>query len=447
MRLIPFINLTIAALFAVTILGIGFYVNKDAPIADFAPLVEDSSFPDNPFQIEGEVELDKGPFALSWVAPHMLLPNLHSEVIYHGLSQRPDFSSSKPIFHLSTAGNDEIFPVKEGSPFYLSYQGEASSSQGNFPQNATFNGHPHSMGRYVHTDHSAPLWLEMFPQEGGRKLEVRVHMLDENGDLVSKPKENQTFTLFATPLPKERNGWELGGHRVDSTLLIRQKARWIGVDQFLDLHGGEEFAPLKKHHRIDFLQDEEIYSCFVKAGDALIWKDGRWKAPSSEETTLDYPLLVVKKIDPKVIAFELWDREGKNKHSLNLIRARDLGGIPDLEQEFRFVGAKTWAQFIVESGGERFILKPHDWLVLTGDGWVKLDSPEKIDDYVNQKIIGPLLVLDKMNKQGGKQLLVGHLFNASRTEMQPIELTATSNASYANSIPSYFKSDSMNGDD
>ncbi len=430
MRWIPFVNLLLIALIALTALGIVFYVNKEESHFEAMPPLPEATFPKNSFQSPGLETIATGPFALNWVAPHMSLPNLQSEMIYHGTSERPDFTSTRPLFHLSVGGSDQIFAVEAGRPFYLSYQGIIH--------------HKGEGGNYVYSPYRTALWLEMYPQMGGKKLDVTVHMLDENGMSVLEPAHFMQFTLAACPLPKEKTaGWELGEFRVDSTLLIRQKARWVGNDRFLQEHGGNEFEFSKDRERIDFSTSDLVYSCFVKGGDFLIWNDGRWKMPKPGETTLGQPLLVVKKVEEKVVVFELWDSEGRGKTALNLIRAKDLGGMPNLDQEFRFVGAKTWAQFIVESHGERFVLRPHDWIVLTTDGWVKLDSPEKIDDYVTQKIVGPLLILDKMSKQNGKQMLLGHLFNSSRTEMQPIELTAISNSSLANSVPFYFKPDSM----
>ena len=427
MRWIPFINSLLITLLVLTGVGIIFYIKKEPPSVIAASPTALRPLPKSPFDIGRLEQISEGPFALNWVAPHMLLPNLKNEITYYGISERPDLDPKSPLFHLSVGANNEIIAVTGNERVYLSYEGMSAG--------------------YSYSRTQTPLWLELNPQKVGQKLDISVQMLDEHGQLVCGPADLQNFVVTAATLPKDKTtGWELGGFRVDSTLLIRQKARWVGADCFLEAHGGNEFAFSKGRERIDFLRGDDLYSCFVKAGDYLAWDDGRWKMSSECRSTLGLPLLAVKKVDDKVISFDLWDVSGKAKTSLNLIRARDLGGMPDLDEEFRFVGAKTWAQFIVESGGERFVLKPHDWLVLTSDGWVKLDTPEKLDDYIEQKTIGPLLVLDKMSKLNGKQVLVGHLFNTSRTQMQPVELNALSNSSLANSLPFYLKPDGMDGD-
>ena len=124
------------------------------------------------------------------------------------------------------------------------------------------------------------------------------------------------------------------------------------------------------------------------------------------------------------MTFDLWDPEGRGRIGLSLIRQREGMPLPDLSQQFKFVGAKTWAQFIVECNLKRMILKPGDWLVLTDKGWNRINSPDEVDDYVTCKTQGPLFVLDKMTKQNGKQVLVGHLFSANRTDMHEVELPA-----------------------
>ncbi len=424
MRWIPFVNLIIVALIVLSIGGIVFLSSQKSPMRLEPLIIEEPTFPQNPFQVADLSVIEQGPFALKWVAPHMQLPNLQNAITYYGMSERPDCQQ----FHISFAGSNSIFSINPKDELYLSYDLES--------------------GSYRHSEEPTSLWLELEPQRSGRALQVSVYMTDENGQVISDPPKHQYFSLNALELPKTRvASWTLDDYRVDSTLLIRQKARWIGADLFLRTHGGDDFVFVSDRERIDFFSGETPYSCFVKKGDYLIWKEKRWQLLGKGESAKDFPLLVVKNIEEKVISFDLWDPEGKSKTFLNLIRSKDLNGLPNVAQDFRFVGAKTWAQFIVEYHTQRLVLKPHDWLVLTNEGWIKLDSPQQVDDYVNQRIVGPLLILDKMGKRQGRQVLVGHLFNATRTEIEPIELIATTNASLANYSypPSLMDTEEMQG--
>ncbi|MCH9703159.1 MAG: hypothetical protein K0U13_00075 [Chlamydiae bacterium] len=430
MRWFPFINLTLAALIVAALFGTVFLAipNQEpwTPPQNPTTLKE---LPKSGFDSSCLEGFHKGPFALEWNEPKMQLPDLNNELLYYGFVQRPDIPVNQKLVHLSIQGQERIEAFDLSEPVYLLYNGAPL-------QDATgriFTQRGDALSSYSFSPENLPttLWLE-FGAASATSLQIIVNMLDEHGDLISSPISNHSFHLTSREIPRlKQMGWELDGTRVDSTLLIRQKARWVGQDLFLEEHGGEEFASTWNKERIDFGQ-EESYSCFVSVGTQLVWQDHKWQ-PVEGQTTVGLPLLVVKKVEERLISFELWDPEGRGKTLMTLVRAKDLHGLPNLDEEFKFIGAKTWAKFIVESHNERLILQPHDWLVLTEEGWISLSSPELIDDFVENRLQGPLLILDKLIKQNGKQVLTGQLFNTSRTEVEAIELSTTSNSSLANS--------------
>ncbi len=394
---------------------------------------EKTQLPKNPFAQAAEAyeKIGEGPFKLKWAPPQMQLPDLRKELLYTGKNERPDIAKGKQLFHLLLRSSGELQTVRMGEKVFLVYQGgfvsTTSSNAKRMADRPLWNEpqHQNSKGTYAFSpgNQPTPLWIELRPLNE-ETLEVEVGMLDEKGTFVSSPEECLSFPLVKGDSRFQQTPWEVGGHRVDTTLLVRQKARWVGPDLFLEKHGGEDYATVIGRQRIDFIEEDTPYACFVKAGDFLIWEDNRWQVADDSNETVGAPLLVVKKIDEKVMSFELWDCEGKSKLMLSLIRMRDYDPFPEITQEFKFVGAKTWAQFIVECRSQRFILKPHDWLILTREGWHKINSPDEVDDFVNQKLTGPLFILDKMTKQNGRQVLLGHLFNATRTEIKEVELPA-----------------------
>jgi hypothetical protein len=68
------------------------------------------------------------------------------------------------------------------------------------------------------------------------------------------------------------------------------------------------------------------------------------------------------------------------------------------------------------------LLSPKDWLLFINNTWVKLQTPDEIDAYVNRKAVGTLFVIDDIVREDGKQALMGTLFNSTRTEMLPVEI-------------------------
>ncbi|MFN0064890.1 MAG: hypothetical protein ACKVOH_01500, partial [Chlamydiales bacterium] len=379
MKWFPFVNLVSVGLIGVILFFIFLLVipkkeKWEPPQVDSSP----KNFPISAFANapNGLDALNAGALQLSWTEPKMQLPALHNELICYGVVERPDISADQTLVHLSFARDEKIHSFPTETPIYLVYNGFYQKAQKADNQERIFAtpGEAEGEGGYSFSpqNRATPLWIIIQTSYGNKKFTAQVHMLDERGGEVSAPEQNSSFALINRDIPKARSvGWEIDGCRVDSTLLIRQKARWVGKDRFLELHGGEDFAHTRDLQRIDFLSDEVPYSCFVQEGSFLIWKEGRWQGVSKDCETIHLPLLVVKKIEEKMISCELWDPEGKGKILLSLIRSKDLAGFPDLQEEFKFMGAKTWAKFIVESHDERLILKPHDWLVLTSDGWVK----------------------------------------------------------------------------
>lgn len=442
MRWLSYLNLALASSLAIVVSLFFFTTPGKIEFPTPIPRCQDPKLPKSPFALTEDYDLSEGPLALNWAPPLMQLPDLRNELQFYGQNERPDALKGKPSFHLGLKSSGEFKTVQAGQRIYLVYQShyvpdladriprvEHISSAytplwGEFPSTTNRGSYSFSPG-----NQPTPLWIETVINGN---FSVKVAMLDEKGGFVKTPQELSKLVLQKQEFPKMMT-WELDGHRVDSTLLVRQKARLIGLDRFLERHGGEEFAYAADKERIDFYAGETPYSCFAGIEDCLVWKNGRWNTVAPGEKTEDLPLLCVKKIDEKILSFELWDAQGHIRIPLSLIRMKDHQKNPDLAQEFKFVGAKTWAQFIVECrNGERMTLKANDWLVLTRDGWEKLDTAEQIDNYVEGQILGPLFVLDKMTKQNGRQVLMGHLFNTTRTEVEEIQLESTSHTALAN---------------
>ncbi len=383
---------------------------EDAAEKPLPKLPKKTELPPSAFKLESSAyeRIGEGPFNLVWKTPSVELPDLREELQYYGKNARPDIKEGRALFHVALKTNNLSISAEDGVKTYLIY----------------------SKGAYTFSPENQPtsLWLEMTPASSdaanSEYLNVIVTMKNEDGTLTTVPEQSHLFTLKAQEIKNpSSSGWELqGGLRVDGSLLARQRARFVGPDLFLQKHGGEEFARAKGRDRIDFVDGDSLYSVFIKEGDFLLWKEGKWSAPLAHEDTTKYPLLVVKKIDEKMVFFEIWEAQGRGELPLNLVKLKMHDASPDMQNEFKFVGAKTWAQFIIEIRGKRMILRPNDWLILSKDGWKKIETPDEVDAYVNQSTIGPLFVLEKMVKKEGRSVLLGHLYNTSRTDEAEIEL-------------------------
>jgi hypothetical protein len=361
--------------------------------------------------------------ALQFAPLSMQLPDLKRYLIYYGKNGRPDAMAEKPLLHFSFSGNKIVSSVTPGEKLYLLYDRKLNPAQ------------------YIFSPGNSPssLWIEAGAE--GNEAQVKVAMQGENGELITEPESNAGFTSPEKEFVRfGGTAWEIGSHRVDATLLARQKARWHGTDLFLTKHGGPEYGDMAGKHRIDFGEGEETYCVYVDVNDALIWENDQWKVVKPGRESLGKPLLVIKKSEDRLKTMELWDPEGKGKITLNLLKSMDAPTSANVQNNFKFVGARTRTQFVFEIDGQRMLLSPHDWLLSTKEGWIKLQTPDEIDAYVDRKLVGSLFVFDAIEKREDKLSLVGTLFNASRADMQSVEIPLQQGTPSSNP-PSLFKGD------
>ncbi|MEI8364838.1 MAG: hypothetical protein WCF65_00310 [Parachlamydiaceae bacterium] len=334
------------------------------------------------------------------------LPDLRRYLLYYGKNGRPDATEEQPTLFFSFTGNKSPTSVLPGERVYILYDKTLTPNQ------------------YVFSPKNVPTALWFIATSQGNQSLITVGMDGGNGVVISEPTTYASFTLPEKEFVRfgsNATPWELGKWRVDGTLLARQKAKWYGIDKFLEKHSGDEYKSWVNKQRIDFGELDDIYSVYVAAGDCLIWDNGIWKYVKPGEASLKHILMCVKKIDERVMNFELWDVDGKGKISLNLVKVNEPWVPQSLEQNFKFIGSRTRSQFVFEINKERMLLSPNDWLLLTGTTWRKLVTPQEIDDYVSRKKIGPLFVFDKVERKDDRQIVVGTLFNSARTEMTTVE--------------------------
>ncbi len=342
---------------------------------------------------------------LQFAPMSMQLPDLKRHLVYYGKNGRPDAIADKTLLHFAFSNNKSISSVIPGERLYILFDRKLSPPQYVFSPNNT----------------ESSLWMEA-RSEGVEAL-VKVTMKGENGEVIHNPEACANFSLPEKETVRTGGAtWEIGKNKVDATLLARQKARWYGPDVFLEKHGGEEYADRIGKQRIDFGDIDDVYSIYAGLNDVIVWVDDQWKVVHPGRESLGKPMLIIKKIEERLMNLELWDPEGKGKITLNLLKSSEPQPSVNISQKFKFVGSRTRTQFVFEIDGERMLLSPYDWLLMTKQGWVKLQTPDEIDDYVERRTIGSLFVFDSVERQDDHLSLQGTLFNTCRTDMQAVEI-------------------------
>lgn len=415
---ITWLNCTLVGLSLILSAAGGIYwLKRPAEIACSSPILKECSLPKGSFEFPEQAYQNAGEpiLALEQSPPSMQLPDLRQQLIYYGKNGRPDAQSQHTLLHFSLNGNKTVSSIAPGEKLYLVYDRKSSPGRYNF-----------SPG-----NDKSSLWVEAKPVDN----DVQIHVTLENdkGEKITEPENFAEFRLNEKEFARYAGTtWEIGSFRVDGTLLARQRARWFGTDGFLEHHGGQEYQHNVGKHRIDLGENDDIYSVFVKTGDCLIWKEDCWKTVAPGEESLGHPLLVVKKIDDRLITFELWDVEGKGKILLNLLKSTEPWSVQNaqsLQTMFKFVGARTRTQCVFEINRERVILRPADWLLLTPKGWKKLTTEEEIDNYVKRKTTGTLFVFEGLARKDERQIMTGTLYSPARHESQHVELALQTSGS------------------
>ncbi|CDZ79782.1 hypothetical protein BN1013_00280 [Candidatus Rubidus massiliensis] len=344
-------------------------------------------------------------FSLKYVSPSLQLPDLKKHLIYYGKNGRPDARSDRIRLHFSFNGNKTPAALIPEKKYYLFYDKKTSPPQYGF----------------LNDGQESPLWLTVSDKD--KEAVINVYMQDGDGTIIHEPESLATFSILEKEYVRMPNSsWSLGKYHVDGGILARQKAKWHGPDKFLERHGGAEYANVIGKQRIDFGEGEDFYSVYVGMSEALIWKNDRWHVVKPGYDSLEYPLLTIKKIEDRLMGLELWDVEGKGKIILNMLKMQESWAPQNIQQSFKFLGARTRSQFVFEVNKERIFLSPKDWLVLTDKGWKKISTSEEIDAFVERKVQGLLFIFDDVIKKDEKQFIKGVVFNIPRTDMHELEI-------------------------
>lgn len=356
------------------------------------------------------------------------LPDLKKSLLYYGKNNRPDADVTNTPMYFGFVGVKSPTAVLPNTKTYLLYNKKQNPPRYEFSSDNT----------------ETSLWIDAYAD--GALAVVNVHMKDDKGASVKTPAANAQFTLAEKSfLRTDSTVWEIGKLRVDGTLLARQRARWYGIDRFLEKHGGKEYQDFAGKQRIDFGESKAQYPIYMHSGDAAVWENDRWKVAPPGEETLGKPLLVLKKIDERLMSFELWDSEGKTKMALNLLKSAEPPPAIQLLQSFKFVSSRTRSQFVFEINKERMTLSPLDWLIQTEKGWRKLATAEDIDAYVDRRLVGPLFVFEGVTKRGENQVLVGTLFNKARSEALSVEMVMDAGENLSPSMHAPSTNEKMQG--
>lgn len=337
--------------------------------------------------------------------PSPQLPDLQPVLTYYGTNSRPDAAPGQTRLQFGLTGRPAYASVAPSEPLYFLYD------RSQLP------------GKYIFSPKNAPtgLWIEAVNRENDAW--IKVQLKDDQGKLITEPRQRAEFALPEKEMVRiGGTSWEIGKMKVDGTLLARQRARWYGGDEFMNAHGGTEYAAFAQKERLEFGEGDDHYTVYLGMEECLIWDGKRWTPARSVPDSKPYPLLCIKKIEDRLLRLELWDVEGKGKMGLNLLKSTEAWAPQVISRDFKFISVRTLSQYVFDIRKERTILRPNDWLLLTKEGWKKIVTASEIDDYVEGRTPGVLFVFQGVVKKGEDEVLSGVLYSTNRAATEAVEI-------------------------
>lgn len=366
-------------LFALTLGLMALFTFTDLPIRVGVP-VTDRSLEEKDFSLGA---LFTGPLALHESTRSALALSLEQKLCLFAQRRRPDFGGTGEGFSIGVVGAEERRVVEEGKPLFCELELHPSGG----------------VVRVAFTEKDTG--VKMVPHVvGGWSLAIEVEREGE-----------ETVELLLKPVDQTRSSGPLA-----PALAELQGASWWGNDLFFSHYGGDEYRQKGMREKL------EVGSAFifVREGDFLTSTEEGWRVLDSlEEARADCPLAHVRKVAADQLEIEAWDEKGVIAMDAQMRRAPALA---PKTQPLRLITEpkrRTAKAVSCRLGGQRWILRPGDWLLGTERGWRRLRTSEEIKSYLDHALAGELLVIDSLEKNG---LMKGHLFDEKRTSMRPFSI-------------------------
>lgn len=336
--------------------------------------------------------IGSGPLALHPRLPLGWMSRIAEEVTILAFNSRPDAMQKEAKI---------LLKLKEGTQIV------ASNGKQLFLQERTEG------KRLAFSEEQTALWVKPILLDNGNVLmESGRRMISKEGQLLGEEKGEYVVSLIK------------GAQQEKSILALEELklARCIGHDALIMKYGGKEYASWRDKMKIEFAFDGRTYACFVGKGDLLQYKENEWRVISAEEINKNLPVARVVAILPKAVEIEGWDESGFVSVHTKITTA--IPQQPLNNQELLPTGLRLRSSTQVSClfGKKRLVIRKGDWIVRTATGVRNLKRAQEIEDYLFHRLKGELFIFDGIEKQQGKALLQGHLFDCMRLQATPVTI-------------------------
>lgn len=344
--------------------------------------------------------------AFGWIS------RLADELVLIAYNSRPDVESQHAKILISLKNGKQQLAITNGSMIYLK---ESEQGKGLLPSEDATN----LWVKPLLLDNGAVLI------EAGRKfLSKDGEAKDEKGQFIVSGQNEAAFRFNPSN---------------QSFFKILKSGRGFGYDLLLRKYGGREFGSWAEKAVIELSKGTSTYACFVSVGDYLLYENGEWHVCSFEKLKKDLPVASIKAISQNAVDIEMWDEIGFCPLQIKVAMEKQGYVQPKPEMMPSTIRLRNGTQVSCAFGKRRMILKQGDWLLKTAAGWRNLRRTEEIEQYLHHRLKGDLLIFDGIEKEQGRYVMKGHLFDETRMQMTPyafpIETDRSQNKSFRKRKP------------
>lgn len=257
------------------------------------------------------------------------------------------------------------------------------------------------------------LWVKPILLDNGNVLmEAGRRLISKEGQLIGEEKGEYVVTLVKSAQQEKSLTYleELKG------------ARAVGHDALIAKYGGKEYALWRDKVKIEFAGEGRSYACFIGKGDVLQFKDNEWRVVTAEAIDKRLPMARVLNASPKTAEIEGWDESGFFSVHAKLSSIQLPTPVSTHELLPTGLRLRSSTQVSCLFGKKRLVIKKGDWVLRTPSGVRNLKRAQEIEDCLFHRLKGELFIFDGIEKQQGKALLQGHLFDALRLQATPVTI-------------------------
>jgi hypothetical protein len=262
--------------------------------------------------------------------------------------------------------------------------------------------------RLAFSEEISPFWIELSLNQD-KKIEGGVYI---DAPPLGKAKA-ESFTAAAQEAPIQSPG----EFPEKTPFRILGDARWCGHDAF-----GEKYEGGGKSQRLEVGPSPSAEFLQLNVGEWISWNGTKWVSGLSEKQGA--PIARIESVQGKALLLEGWDADTHVRLSIGQGTIAPLKIKP--EELFNSIRVRSEKQISCMMDKQCLILRVGDWVLKSDGRWKILRKAEEKAGYTRGKAVGELFVFDKIDTKQGQKLIMGHLFNAEKTQILPVEMAAHS---------------------